>query len=53
MNRRDEALIFYRKALQSFDKYHTRDDWIQHSQYGMTINRDWIEKRLKEPFQRD
>jgi len=45
--RRQEAIAKYREALNK-----DTGGYVKHSQYGMTIDRKWIEKRLKEPFQR-
>jgi tetratricopeptide (TPR) repeat protein len=44
---RDRALEYYRAALKE-------DPGIamQHSQYGMTIDRRWLEERLRAPFVR-
>jgi tetratricopeptide (TPR) repeat protein len=43
--KRDEAIKYYKLAL----KYDTGDT-MQHSQFRMRINRQWVEKRLKTPF---
>jgi len=48
LNRRDEALKCYEEALR-----HCGSRTVRHDQYRMRTNRDWIEQRLKEPFQRD
>ena len=42
---RDKAIEYYKKALE----YDTGET-MTHSQYGMRINRQWIEERLKTPF---
>jgi tetratricopeptide (TPR) repeat protein len=47
MNQRNEALRYYREALKN-DVGST----MRHDQYGMQINRAYVEKRLKEPFTR-
>ena len=46
-DRREDALGRYRAALE-------RDTGkaMQHGQYGMTINRKWVERRLEKQFQR-
>jgi tetratricopeptide (TPR) repeat protein len=48
LGRRDEALERYREALN-------RDPGqsMQHTQYGMLVNRAWVEQRLETPFQRE
>ena len=47
LGRRDEALQFYKKALavQGFD-------YMRHDQYGLKIDRAWVEERLIKPFER-
>jgi tetratricopeptide (TPR) repeat protein len=45
LSEREKAIADYREALN----YDTGDS-MQHSQYGMTINRQWVEERLKTPF---
>ena len=45
---RDNAVECYKKALE-FDTGET----MTHSQYGMAINRQWVEERLKSPFVRN
>ena len=47
MGQRDAALACYRKVL---DRYN--GETMQHAQYGMLINREWIERRLSVPFER-
>jgi tetratricopeptide (TPR) repeat protein len=47
LGRREEALERYRKALERGKGLET-----QHDQYGMTINRQWVEERLRTPFRR-
>jgi tetratricopeptide (TPR) repeat protein len=47
LGRRDEAVQRYHEALERETGLQT-----QHDQYGLTINRQWVEKRLEEPFQR-
>jgi tetratricopeptide (TPR) repeat protein len=44
---RDKAVEYYKKALE-LDTGET----MTHSQYGMQINRQWVEERLKSPFVR-
>ncbi len=43
--RRDEALACYRKALELYP-----GQPMQHGQYDMTIDRRWVEARLRTPF---
>ncbi|MHC5024941.1 MAG: hypothetical protein ACYTGG_13730, partial [Planctomycetota bacterium] len=50
LGRRDEALARYGAALK-LDEQHGPHR-MQHSQYGMLINRAWVERRLEEPFDR-
>ena len=45
LGKREEAIEFYKQALD-YDTGQT----MQHDQFRMRINRDWIEKRLKVPF---
>jgi len=42
---RDKAMEYYKKALE-----HDTGETMTHSQYGMRINRQWVEERLKTPF---
>jgi tetratricopeptide (TPR) repeat protein len=48
LGNRPQALVCYREALK-------RDtgNAMQHSQYQMVIDREWIEARMKIPFTRD
>ncbi len=48
LGERDKALEFYKKALE-----HDKGDSMQHSQYGITIDRAWLEERLRTPFTRE
>jgi hypothetical protein len=48
LGEREAALGFYRKALE-----YERGDGMQHSQYGIMLNRAWVEERLKTPFKRE
>ena len=43
--RREEAIACYRKALEL-----DPGTPMQHSQYAMTIDRRWVERRLRTPF---
>ena len=43
--RREEAVACYRKALEL-----DPGKPMQHSQYNMTIDRRWVEARLRSPF---
>ncbi len=47
LGRRDKAVAFYKKALQK-----DPGDWIRHDQYRIKIDRQWVEERLKKPFER-
>jgi predicted negative regulator of RcsB-dependent stress response len=47
LGRRKEAIARYEEAL----KVPGSPD-MQHSQYNLTINKPWVEERLKEPFER-
>lgn len=42
---RERAVEYYKKALE-----HDTGETMTHSQYGMRINRQWIEERLRQPF---
>jgi tetratricopeptide (TPR) repeat protein len=42
---RDKAVEYYKKALE-----HDTGETMTHSQYGMRINRQWVEERLRQPF---
>jgi len=44
---REKAIACYREAL----KYDTGSS-MRHDQYGIIINRGWVEERLKKPFER-
>ena len=45
--RRDEALKCYNDALGKSASLNMR-----HDQYGIKLDREWVQKRLKEPFRR-
>ncbi len=47
LGRREEALKFYQKAMEIEFKGE-----IRHGQYGMVLNEEWVEERLKSAFQR-
>jgi tetratricopeptide (TPR) repeat protein len=47
LERRDEALKCYNEAL---GKSASLD--MRHDQYGIRLNREWVQNRLKEPFRR-
>ncbi len=47
LGRREEAIRCYRQALDR--DVHPE---IQHSQYGLLIDRAWAERKLEEPFER-
>jgi hypothetical protein len=44
---RDAAVAFFKEALK-----HDTGQTLQHDQYGLRINRAWVEERLKTPFKR-
>ena len=46
--KREKALGFYRKALE-----HDPGSAMTHSQYGMKLDRRWVEERLESPFVRE
>jgi len=48
MNRRREAIRYYKQALEM-----KPTSWVRHDQYGIKIDLDWIEERLRTPFQRN
>jgi len=45
LGRRDAALNAYRIALERVG-----DRYVRHDQYGMRVDRAWIEQRIKQPF---
>jgi tetratricopeptide (TPR) repeat protein len=47
LGRRDEALARYQEALKV-----QGSPTLQHSQYNMTINKAWVEERMRTPFER-
>jgi len=48
LDRREEALQAYKKSL-SVEGFH----YVRHSQYGIEVNRAWVEERLRTPFSRE
>lgn len=48
LNRREEALGKYKQALD----VDIGEDYMRHDQYGLIVNRQWAEERLKTPFER-
>jgi beta-lactamase regulating signal transducer with metallopeptidase domain/tetratricopeptide (TPR) repeat protein len=46
LDKREEALKCYQKALKI-----DADFVMRHDQWGMVIDREWVEKRIKKPFQ--
>jgi len=42
---RDKAVEYYRQALE-----HDTGETMTHSQYGLKINRQWVEEKIKSPF---
>jgi len=47
LERREAALQCYSKAL-SIARHHE----MRHDQYGIKVNRQWVQMRLREPFNR-
>jgi hypothetical protein len=47
LGRRGEAVTRYEEALKL-----PGSPSMQHGQYNMTINKQWVEERLKTPFER-
>jgi hypothetical protein len=47
LGRRTEAVAAYQEALKI-----PGQPSMRHDQYGMTIDKKWVEERLKTPFQR-
>ena len=50
MGRRDDALKTYQQALKIDIG---SNNYMRHDQYNMTIDRKWVEERLKTPFVRE
>jgi tetratricopeptide (TPR) repeat protein len=48
LGQRDKAVECYKKALEMPEVPDMR-----HDQYNMRINREWVQKRLAEPFRRE
>jgi len=48
LERRDEALHCYNEALGKSANLNMR-----HDQYGIKLDREWVQKRLEEPFRRE
>lgn len=46
-NRRSDAVRCYKEALKQFN-----GTPVRHDQYGIVLNRQWIEARIGEPFRR-
>jgi tetratricopeptide (TPR) repeat protein len=44
--RRDDAVEYYRKALEMADNH----GLIRHDQFGLQISSEWIQQRLLAPF---
>ncbi|MFO7933197.1 MAG: hypothetical protein R6U78_03855 [Bacteroidales bacterium] len=44
-DRREEAVSFYKKALDAYPGFP-----VQHSQWDMLIDKNWIEERIRIPF---
>lgn len=47
LGQRDKALKCYNESLKKSVKREMR-----HDQYGIRLNKEWVQKRLKEPFRR-
>lgn len=47
LGQRKQALSHYERVLKEGTDFEVR-----HDQYGMVIDREWVEKRIKKPFQR-
>jgi hypothetical protein len=45
LNHRQEAISWYKKALA-----HDQGFPVQHDNWGIVIDTEWIEERLKTPF---
>jgi tetratricopeptide (TPR) repeat protein len=48
LGQREKAIACYKKALEQSGTLNMR-----HDQYKMRLNRQWVEKRLEEPFRRE
>ncbi|MCK4752256.1 MAG: hypothetical protein KAS75_02340 [Planctomycetes bacterium] len=48
LGRRNIALLRYKTAL----KHKKEGYWVRHDQYGIVISREWVEERIKKPFER-
>jgi hypothetical protein len=48
LGEREQAVAFYREALK-----HDTGRTMQHDQYGLRVNKAWLEERLKTPFKWD
>jgi tetratricopeptide (TPR) repeat protein len=44
-NERDQAVLWYKKALAHYPGFP-----VQHDQWGIIIDKKWLEERLKTPF---
>ena len=45
---RPGAVSFYREALK-----HDTGGYMRHDQYGLRIDKAWVEERIKTPYRRD
>jgi tetratricopeptide (TPR) repeat protein len=45
LGERDKAMAFYQEALK-----HDTGQTMRHDQYGLQVNKAWVEERLKTPF---
>ena len=48
LEQREEALKCYKEAMKDAGRLN-----MSHSQYGIRLNRRWVERRLQEPFVRE
>jgi beta-lactamase regulating signal transducer with metallopeptidase domain/tetratricopeptide (TPR) repeat protein len=52
LKQRDAALECYHKALDLYSDSSLSSFKMRHDQWSMVIDRKWVEKRIKRPFQR-
>jgi tetratricopeptide (TPR) repeat protein len=51
LKQRDAALECYHKALDLYSDSSLSSFKMRHDQWSMVIDREWVEKRIKQPFQ--
>lgn len=51
LGRRDEALEFYQRVYEKLRERGFEGE-VRHDQYGLVINKRWVEERLRSPFRR-